>query len=288
MRFVFKPSLKERSSSTATTIKRTALVGTLSLASVLAFVQPASAATNIRGQEPWNTDKLLMSICTGSKKTTYWKINIKTGEVQKDPTGALLASGKGVRTNLPAPWEVFEGNCSYPKSSSWTWNGPFRRVSNTVTNCSKQTTLRHELTSSGSTTSTTSHSVSGSFGIEWSILKDVLAVEAGGSYTHTWSYAKTKGWSETTGIAVEYGRTAWWGKSDIMRTVRSNPVFHVKKYAWGDSNNGYKPHYATTWRGRSYRDIKSQGAYYDAKANVLNSQGMPAGEIKADGKAAKC
>jgi len=38
-------------------IKRIATVGALTLASILSFVSPASAATDIRGTESWSTDK---------------------------------------------------------------------------------------------------------------------------------------------------------------------------------------------------------------------------------------
>jgi hypothetical protein len=253
-----------------TALTRTATIGALSLASVLAFVSPASAATNIRGAEPFNTDRLLMSLCNGRTGTQEGLINVQTGEI------------KPIRNwnDIRAPWERYRGRCSYPKSSSWTWTGAEQRVSDTIVNCSSGSSLRQDITSSGSTTSTTSHSVSGSVGIEWGIIKDVLSVQAGAEYTRTWSYATTKGWSKTSSLTVPPRKVGWMVQRPEMRTVRSNPVFHVEAYTW---NTLPFADWTTvnSWRGRGYRDITSHGAYYDAKANVTNGDGSPIGQIVA-------
>ncbi|WP_143674300.1 hypothetical protein [Streptomyces caniscabiei] len=103
----------------------------------------------------------------------------------------------------------------------------------------------------------------------------VLAIEAGGSYQRSWSYAKQSGWSISTTITVSPRRAGWLVLRPQMRTVRSNPVFHVERYSWGKPGGGQVN--TTSWRGRGYNQINSRGAYYDAKANVLNSSGKPAG-----------
>ena len=281
MRLSLKSSIKKDVVATAAvnsrTIKRTAVVGMLSLASVLAFVSPASAATNIRGAEPFDTDKLVMSLCNGKTGRTYWFINVQTGQLTKDTTNGTPTN------NLPYPIERFEGRCSYPKSSSWTWTGAEKRVSNVLVNCASGTQLSQNIQSNGTTTSTTTNSVTASFGIEWSIIPSVLSIEAGGSYTRSWSYAKAKGWSTTTGINVSPRRVGWMSLRPEMRTVRSNPVFHIESYSWGKPGGGQVN--TTTWRGRNYRDIKSQGAYYDAIGNVLRSDNTPSGQYVARDRA---
>lgn len=254
-------------------VKRVATVGLLGLTSAFALVSPASAATNIRGAEPFDTDKLLMSLCTGSTSRTYWFININTGQVSRDTTNGLPAN------SLPAGLERFEGWCSYPQSSSWTWTGPDKRVTEVLANCGSGTTLSQSIQANGSTTSTTTNSVSGSVGIQWNIIEKVLSVEAGASYERSWSYAKQSGWSISTTLTVNPRRTGWLVLRPQMRTVRSNPVFHVERYSWGKSGGGQVN--TTSWRGRGYNQISSYGAYYDAKGNVLNSSGKPAGAYVA-------
>lgn len=262
-------------------IKRSVIAGALSLASVLACVSPASAATDLRGKEPFNTDKLLMTICNGRTDwPTYWWINIETGEVMEDGLRGYPGD------SIPHPWERFQGYCTYPKSSSWTWTGAEKQVSNTLVNCSSGSQLRQDLQLNGSTTSTTTHSVTGSVGIEWSIIEKVLSVEAGASYTRSWSYAKSSGWSTTTSITVPPKRVGWMAVRPVMRTVRSNPVFHVTRYTWG-APGSRKPVNSNSWRGRGYTDITSRGAYYDAIGNVLNADGTPNGQYVARDRAVK-
>jgi hypothetical protein len=254
-------------------IKRIATVGALTLASILSFVSPASAATDIRGTESWSTDKLLMSLCTGSTSKTYWFIDVNTGKLGKDTTNGLPAK------SLPSGYERFEGSCRYPESSSWTWTGSDSRITEPLVNCAYGSTLSQTVQANGSTTSTTTNSVSGSIGVEWNIIEKVLSIEAGASYQRSWSYAKQSGWSVSTTIAVSPRRTGWLVLRPEMRTVRSNPIFHVDRYSWGKSGGGQEN--TTTWRGRSYNEISSRGAYYDAKGNVLNSQGKPSGKYVA-------
>jgi hypothetical protein len=146
-------------------------------------------------------------------------------------------------------------------------------------NCAYGSTLSQTVQANGSTTSTTTNSVSGSIGVEWNIIEKVLSIEAGASYQRSWSYAKQSGWSVSTTIAVSPRRTGWLVLRPEMRTVRSNPIFHVDRYSWGKSGGGQEN--TTTWRGRSYNEISSRGAYYDAKGNVLNSQGKPSGKYVA-------
>ncbi|WP_326584609.1 hypothetical protein OG889_40180 [Streptomyces sp. NBC_00481] len=258
----------------STTLKRTATVGVLSLASVLAFVSPASA-TDLRGKESFNTDKLLMSICNGTKAKTYWWINVETGELSRDET-----MGARINTNIPYPWERFQGQCTYPRSSSWTWNAAERRISNTLVNCASGTTMNQLLQANGTTTSTTTNSVTGSIGIEWNIIEKVRGVEAGAQYQRSWSYARANGWSTTTGITVSPRKVGWLAMRPEMRTVRSNPHFWVERYSWGKPGTTGEV-YSNSWRGRGYRDISSYGAYYDAIGNVLDSNGQPAGRYVA-------
>lgn len=240
----------------------------------MATVSPASAATNIRGAEPFDADRLLMSLCNGRTDTQEGLINVQTGELRR------LSDWNDIR----APWERYMGRCTYPKSSSWTWTGGEARVSDTIVNCSSGSTLSQNITSTGSTTSTTSNSVTGSVGIQWTPLKEVLSIQAGGEYTRSWSYATTKGWSKTSSLTVPPRRVGWMVQRPEMRTVRSNPVFHVEAYTW---NTLPFANWATvnSWRGRGYRDINSQGAFYDAYANVTNGDGSPVGQIVARDRA---
>ncbi|MFI2431448.1 hypothetical protein [Streptomyces sp. NPDC018693] len=260
--------------TTRSTMKRAGVATVLSFAAVMVSVTPASAATNIRGQEPFNTDKLLMTLCNGTTRSQEKLINVDTGEVRN------LNNWNDIRGR----WERVKGWCSYPKSSSWTWTGGETRVSDTIVNCSSGSTIQQGITSSGSTTSTTTHSVSGSVGVSWTAIKDVLTFQAGAEYSHSWSYAKTQGWSKTSNLTVPPRRVGWMVQRPEMRTVRSNPVFHVEAYTW---NTLPFANWTTvdSWRGRGYRDIKSHGAYYDAKANVTDSNGVPKGQVVARDRA---
>lgn len=255
-------------------IKRAAIASALSLATVLTTVSPASAATDIRGAEPFNTDRLLMSLCNGSTGTQEGLVNVETGEIRR------LTNWNDIR----APWERYRGRCSYPKSSSWTWTGGETRVSDTIVNCSSGSSLSQNITSSGSTTSTTTNSVSASVGIDWTAIKDVLSFQAGAEYSRSWSYAETKGWSKSSTLTVPPRRVGWMVMRPEMRTVRSNPVFHVEAYTWNTT-----PFASWTtvdsWRGRGYRDINSRGAYYDANGNVTDNNGVPVGQVVARDRA---
>ncbi|MET8979015.1 hypothetical protein ABZX85_25690 [Streptomyces sp. NPDC004539] len=261
--------MKSRSS-----IKRAGIAGALGLASVLTCVSPASAATDIMRAEPFDANKLMLSICGGSTSRSYWLINVQTGELQKVTQTRWAQMFNVSSTTLRHPWEAFKGYCSYPESSSWTWNGPEKQISDTLVNCSSRSTMNQDIRGGGSTTSTTTNSVSVSVGIEWNVIEKVLSLQAGASYTRSWSYAKAKEWSRTTGISVPPRRKAWLSQRPVMRTVRSNPVFHVDEYRWGKTKVG-------SWRGRGYNEIVSYGAYYDAVGNVLNSDGTPSGQIVA-------
>ncbi|MEE1759560.1 hypothetical protein [Streptomyces sp. SP18BB07] len=255
-------------------IKRAGIAAALGLASVLTCASPASAATDIMRAEPFDANKLMLSICNGRTTTSYWRLNVQTGQLVKlTPEQWRLMFNVG-STTLKHPWEAFHGHCSYPKASSWTWNGPESQVSNTLVNCSHRSTLNETVQQGGMTTSTTTHSVTASFGVEWTAIEKVLAFEAGGSYTRSWSYAKSDNWSRSHGITVPPRRKAWFSHRPVMRTVRSNPVFHVHEYRWGNTK-------VNSWRGRGYKDILSYGAYYDAVGNVLNSDGSPSGQIVA-------
>ncbi|WP_156727602.1 hypothetical protein [Streptomyces apocyni] len=247
----------------------------LSFAAVMVSGTSASAATNIRGAEPFNTDRLLMTLCNGNTGTQDKLINIDTGEVRNHNNW----------NDIRGKWERVRGHCSYPKASSWTWTGPERTVSDEeLVNCGTRSTLRQDITSSGSTTSTTSHSVSGSVGVNWTAIKDVLSFQAGAEYSHSWSYAKTRGWAKTSSLSVPPRAVGWMAQRPKMRTVRSNPVFHVESYTWNTLPFA-KWTTVNSWRGRGYRDIKSHGAYYDAKANVTDSSGAPTGQIVARDRA---
>jgi len=117
-------------------------------------------------------------------------------------------------------------------------------------NCSYASTLSQNVQANGTTTSTTTNTVNASFGIKWTPLKDVLELQAGAAYTRSWSYAKSSGWSKTTGLSVRPRRVGWIGLRPVMRTVRSNPVFHVDQYQWGSTR-------VNSWRGRGYNEINS-------------------------------
>ncbi|MFE2427481.1 hypothetical protein ACFXJ5_12115 [Streptomyces sp. NPDC059373] len=244
------------------------------LTSVVALAAPASADTNIRGTESWNTDTLLMSLCTGNTGVHSWFFDTRTGAVRPDKIRADW------QTHVVAPaWEEqFTGYCSYPQASSWTWTGPQTQISNLVMNCGYRVTQSESITKSVTKTSTTSNSVGGSVGVEWSIIPDVLSVEAAFNYEHTWSYSKAGTWTQSDSLNVPPRTKAQLNFAPLMRTVRSNPVFHVTRYMWetGGDNSGHWWD-TNTWRGRGYKDITSYGAYYDAKANVINPDGSPVG-----------
>ncbi|WEH13029.1 hypothetical protein [Streptomyces sp. VNUA24] len=263
-----------------TALKRAVIAGAVSLTATLGLVAPAHAdngVVNIRGKESFNTDTLLNSLCNGDTGTTYWFINVQTGQLTAD-------SGHGLPPkDLPPPIEMFQGHCSYPKSSSWTWTGSESRVSNTLVNCSSGSQLSQQLQMNGSTTSTTTSSVKVGGGIKWSALEKVLEFNAGAEYTKSWSYAKASGWSTTTGITVPPKRVGWLALRPEMRTVRSNPFFHIDSYSWGDGHGHVTR--SNSWRGRGYSNINSQGAYYDAVGNVLDGQGKPAGQYVARDRA---
>jgi hypothetical protein len=53
-------------------IKQVGIAAALGLASVLTCVSPASAATDIMKAEPFNANKLMLSICNGRTTTSYW------------------------------------------------------------------------------------------------------------------------------------------------------------------------------------------------------------------------
>ncbi|WP_430379864.1 hypothetical protein [Streptomyces sp. B1-3] len=261
--------------TTRSTIKRAGIATVLSFAAVMVPVTPASAADNIRGQEPFNTDTVLLNLCNGPTGEQLKLINVKTGEVR---VGTSLQDIRG-------DWEQVRGWCSYPEYASWTWTGDETRVSDTIVNCSRGSTLRQDITSSGSTTSTTTNSVTVSLGVNWSVLKDVLSVQAGAEYSHSWSYAKEQGWSKTSSLTVSPRRVGWMVQRPEMRKVRSRPIFHVTSYTWNEG--GFRNRSVDTWRGRGPRDIYSQGAYYDATANVTDSAGQPIGQIVARDRAVK-
>lgn len=202
---------------------------------------------------------------------------MKTGVVSRDP-------GNGYRVNhLPPSIEMFQGWCLYPKSSRWTWPGSETRVSNTLVNCSSASTLNQTLQVSGSTTSTTTSSVKISVGIKWTALEKVLELSAGAEYSYSWSYAKSAGWATTTGITVPPKRVGRLAMRPVMRTVRSNPVFYVERYTWGNPDGSQTS--VNSWRGRGYAQITSRGAYYDAAGDVLNSDGTPKGQYVARDRA---
>ncbi|WP_329223468.1 hypothetical protein OG352_38995 [Streptomyces sp. NBC_01485] len=258
------------------------MAGAVSLASVLGLVSPAHADTNIRGTEGWNTDKMLMSLCNGRTDYSWYTINVDTGQVQWDYAKGGLRGGAS-ENKLWHPKERFEGWCTYPQASSWTWTGNETKVSDTLVNCSSGSQLSQAMQVNGTTTTTTSNSVGGQFGVEWNVIEKVLGLQAAVNYSHTWSYANAKGWSTTTTLTVPQRRVGWLTMRPEMRTVRSNPVFHIKKYTY-ENAQGIKIN-IKTYRGRGYADIKSQGAFYDAKANILDSNGKPKGQYVARDRA---
>ncbi|MFM9457456.1 nSTAND1 domain-containing NTPase [Streptomyces europaeiscabiei] len=244
----------------------------LSLASVLTFVSSASAVTDIMRAESFDANRVMLTLCNGPTWDTYWLINVQTGELKRRSYDQWKFDH--VYSTLRHPWEMVRGYCSYPESASWTWTGAEQQTSDSLVNCSYRSTLSQNIQANGTTTSTTTNSVSVELGIDWTILEKVLSVSAGGSYSRSWSYAKASGWSVTTGITIPARRKGWLAKRPVMRTVRSNPVFHVKDYQWGRTR-------VNSWRGRGYNEIVSYGAYYDAVGNVLDSNGQPSGQIVA-------
>ncbi|MFG3022431.1 hypothetical protein ACGFZQ_28420 [Streptomyces sp. NPDC048254] len=194
-----------------------------SLTSVVALAAPASADTDIRGTESWDTNRLLMSLCTGNTGVHSWFFDTRTGAIRPDNIRADWQT----RVSAPAWEEQFSGYCSYPQASSWTWAGPQTQISNLVMNCGYRVTQSEAITKSITKTSTTTNSVGGSISVEWGILKDVLSVEATASYQHTWSYSKATTWTQTDTLNVPPRTKAQLNFAPLMRTVRSNPVFHV-------------------------------------------------------------
>ncbi|KOU74838.1 hypothetical protein ADK57_06870 [Streptomyces sp. MMG1533] len=261
-----------------------------------------SSGVNIRGKEPFNTDVLMSKLCgdmTGADKSFVF--NIHTGQVVdsdkaygKAPYYHLAAGpARSVHSDLPYGehwaltngWEVVVGNCEFPASSSWTWLGKERRISNdSVTNCGHGTA---SLGVNESYATTRGASVSVGLNAKFGYKSGDLAAEVGASVSYSWSWSKTHTLGRQVTISVPRGYQGWIDARPHMRTVRINPVFHVQYYNWSDGQSevGTVVH---SWRGRGYDRIWSFGYYVDAYADIVNSDGTPAMDYVARDKPGSC
>ena len=279
----------------------------LATAGVVATAPQGSAnppdRTNIRGQESFNTDAFMDTICddmsTGDKGFVF---NIKTGEVvdsdsayEKEPYYHLVPGGSD-KASTSAPynfhwaltpdWELFAGNCEFPEASSWTWYDSERKISDdTVTNCGSGTATLG-VNESYATTRTYTKTIGANTKVS-AKLGAIFTGEIGGGFSYSWAISNTHTLGRQVNVSVPPGRQGYINARPLKRTVRVNPVFHVVNYIWSDgqSETGTLVH---NWRGRGYDRITSHGYYLDGKADVLNSDGTPAMDFVTRDKPGKC
>ncbi|THJ64599.1 hypothetical protein [Candidatus Frankia alpina] len=257
---------------------------------------------NIRGQEWFNTDVFMDRICSDmGTEDRGFLFNIHSGEVV-NPEDAYpkepyyhLAPGESRTANYFGPsgyhyalnpgWELFEGHCEFPETSSWVWFDSERRISeDTITNCTAgSSTLT--INESYSTTRTYTKTVSGN--VKIGIKGEVFNGDIGGGFSYSWAISDTHQLGLAVGITVGPGRQGWMDARPLKRIVRVNPVFEVDYYNWSDGQNefGWTAH---SWRSRSYNRISSWGFYLDGIADVLNSDGTPSMDFVARDKVGIC
>ncbi|KUO14860.1 hypothetical protein [Streptomyces dysideae] len=247
----------------------------------LALAQPAQAgpggAVNIRGQESWDTDRMMSRVCGTDGDTGYqdWYVNIATGELRDHASwrkAPVWHKDDGKWTLQPG-WERFEGRCEYPVAASWTYRDDWRRISETRTNCT-DSGYQLMLARDYSTSTSYTHTVGGSTSATASI-GSWFGVSAEANYSYSWAIADSVGVSHTDLIDIGPRKTAWIEASPTKRVVRVNPVFKVESYTWNPTGKRADVVDVNTWRGRGYDRIYSYGNYIDGVADELKKDGTP-------------
>lgn len=257
----------------------TALLGTM--AGVLG-ASPAQAAgqggaVNIRGQESWNTDRMMARVCGADGKTGYqdWYVDVATGELRDSSSwrkAPVWHKDDGKWTLRPG-WERFEGRCEYPVASSWTYRAAWRPISETRTNCT-DSGYSLELARAYATSTSYSHTVGGSSSTEASI-GGWFGTSVETSYSYSWAVENSVSVTDNDVIEIGPRKTGWIEASPTKRVVRVNPVFHVESYTWNLTGRREDTVDVTSWRGRGYDRVYSYGNYIEGVADELKKDGAP-------------
>lgn len=253
----------------------------------------ASAATNIDGGQPFNTQVMMSNICKSDDRGTHtWYLNVWTGEVKdeswthKAPVWGWNGSVNFPKRWLNSGWDAIKGHCEYPQSSAWTRYGAEKRITDYAENCSSGG-FAYTLHESYATTTTTTKTISGSAGVEIGPLKKIFSVEFGAEFSYSWAYADTRTIGKDVRIDVAAKRTAWIAAKPHQRVVRVNPVLKIDKYWWMPDQDTVVN--KTTFRGAAGQDRITSGKYYvDGVSDILKSDGTPDLTYVARDKAASC
>ncbi|MEY9835870.1 hypothetical protein [Streptacidiphilus sp. EB103A] len=263
----------------------TALAAALSLCTGIGIAASPSAGAAVKGEFNLGVESgsplvghLLPRICdNGFSDESVWFINNETGQIYDHSMDGQwpVYTNVGGNRYLSPHWFRMTGHCFYPVSSSWALWGGARRISNYATNCTRGTenlSVQESYSTSSSTTKTVGTSVSVGGEMPWIPLK----IEASVDLSRSWSYGKDHTWGQTINIGVAPGRTAWVDARALKRQVRINPHFWVDSYEWNWDQTAGGSVVTHGWAGNpSYTSIVDHGYYYDAKSEIIGSDGNP-------------
>ncbi|MFF7770712.1 hypothetical protein ACFZC7_29910 [Streptomyces massasporeus] len=229
-----------------------------------------AGATNIRGVDPGDTDRMIERLCSQDTSLTgvYGALNVDTGEFKtqdeylRDVFGLWKPAG---------PWELFRGWCGYAEASTWSIKGDTVRTSRWIGNKGSADD-KETFVSSYSTKTFAKKSVGGS--ISLSLAKSIFSGTVGGSAGYEWGWEKESRFetrSEKTIPPCRQVAVTW---TPYQRVVRVNPVFHVEDYQWDKGNGERTVH---SWRDRGYQTVYSHGYYIDGISDKLLPSGQPDG-----------
>lgn len=212
-------------------------------------------ATNIRGVDPGDTDKMIDRLCSqdGGPSTVSGALNVKTGEFKtyREYTRMYVWAPRG-------DWEIFSGECLYPEASTWSIVGEEVRISRPRDNYGSLPDSKEVVQRYTSTTSATK-SVGGS--IDGSLAKSIFTGQLGGNFSYEWGWEKSAAFEVRDTQSIPPCTQVWMTWRPFQRVVRVNPVFKVQFYKWDEGNGAVAR--VDTWRGRSYDKIYSPGYYID-------------------------
>ncbi|MFI6809278.1 hypothetical protein ACIBO6_30470 [Streptomyces luteogriseus] len=229
-----------------------------------------AGATNIRGVDPGDTDRMIERLCGQETSLTgvYGALNVDTGEFKtrdeylRDVFGLWKPAG---------PWELFRGWCGYAEASTWSIKGDTVRTSRWIGNMGSAAD-KETFVSSYSTKTFAKKSVGGS--ISLSLAKSIFSGTVGGSAGYEWGWEKESRFetrSEKTVPPCRQVAVTW---TPYQRVVRVNPIFHVEDYQWDKGNGERTVH---SWRDRGYQTVYSHGYYIDGISDKLLPSGQPDG-----------
>ncbi|GGS62848.1 hypothetical protein [Streptomyces violaceus] len=259
------------------TLKKSGLVAastTLAITGLLTGAGTATAgpagATNIRGVDPGDTDRMIERLCSQETSLTgvYGALNVDTGEFKtqdeylRDVFGLWKPAG---------PWELFRGWCGYAEASTWSIKGDTVRTSRWIGNKGSADD-KETFVSSYSTKTFAKKSVGAN--ISLSLAKSIFSGTVGGSAGYEWGWEKESKFetrSEKTVPPCRQVAVTW---TPYQRVVRVNPVFHVEDYQWDKGEGERTVH---SWRDRGYQTIYSHGYYIDGISDKLLPSGQPDG-----------